>query len=172
MARARKCAIASTRDQVSKLLGWRLMHTAGCVVLLATGCAYQAGSFQYGLQTFDGLHVRAGCLDLAIDRRPDLEQAPVVAYTFGNRCEVPALIDLASAYVVARSDVADVALLPFDPRHELGARELDARAVGHEAIAYRAVQPAATVCVDAATVVRIPGPSWTCFEEPQLAEEP
>jgi len=127
------------------------------------GCAYRAGSFDSVNQDFTGSHTRAGCLDLAIDRRPDLDRRPVVSYAFGNTCEEPALVDLANVVVVARAGDSIDTLKPYDPEQEIVPRELDARAVGGEAIAYMAAAPPSQLCVDAASIAGIAEPRWICF---------
>ena len=127
------------------------------------GCAYRAGSFDSVNQEFTGSHTSAGCLDLAIERRPDLERRPVVAYAFGNRCDVPTVVDLANVAVVARTTDAVVTLKPYDPEQEIVARELDAHAVGSEAIAYLSESPAHELCVDAASIAQVGEPRWLCF---------
>jgi len=131
------------------------------------GCAYQPGSFAHAPKDFAGQRVTVGCLDLAVDRRADLSIGPVLAYHFANRCDHPAMIDLASVAVVGRSaDGRDLALRPFDPQAELHPVALDGRNVGGEAVAYPAARPILELCVDAATLVHDRAPRWLCFGTP------
>ncbi|HEY0477276.1 MAG TPA: hypothetical protein VGD37_07110, partial [Kofleriaceae bacterium] len=159
------------------------------------GCAYQPGSFRYPPQDFPGQRLTVGCLDLAVERRADLAtglaRGPVLAYQFANRCDHPAMIDLAAVAVVRRdAQGVDVALRPYDPHAELHPVALDGRNVGTEALVYVAVRsagwPAASpadqlsdgtvdqdadpsipqVCVDAATLAHQGGPQWLCFGAP------
>jgi hypothetical protein len=106
-----------------------------------------------------------GCLDLGITRRSDIEQASaVVAYQFGNRCAQPAVVDLAGANVVGRTaDGQEVALAPYDPKHEVRALELDGRWMGKEALAYPAQVALVQLCVDAASIAHREGAQWICF---------
>ena len=129
-----------------------------CAALI--GCAYSPGS----LHTRAGETVQTGCIDLAIERRPDLPGQSVLAYTFGNRCDHPAVVDLARVAAVGRTvDGREVNLAAFDPHHELRAVELDGRASGNEAIAYPSTIPLAEVCVDAAAIAHESPARWVCF---------
>ncbi len=128
------------------------MHAVATAIFFLTGCAYRAGSFDSMNQDFAGTHASAGCLDLAIDRRPDIDRGPVLAYAFGNRCDQPALVDLASVMVVGRSGGSIQRLTPFDPDREIVPRQIDARAVGGEAIAYLAAAPLSQLCVDTGSI--------------------
>jgi hypothetical protein len=148
------------------------MHVAATAFFVLTGCAYRAGSFDSMNQDFVGTRASAGCLDLAIERRADIDRGPVVAYSFGNRCDAPALVDLADAVVVARtSDDAIQRLTPYDPRQEIVAREIDARAVGGEAIAYEASGAPRELCVDAASIAGLSATSWLCFGAQHTTED-
>ncbi|HEX8115424.1 MAG TPA: hypothetical protein VF516_47180, partial [Kofleriaceae bacterium] len=96
------------------------------------GCAYQPGSFAHAPHDFVGQRVTVGCLDVAVERRTDLSVGPaldpVLGYQFGNRCDHPALVDLGAVAVIGRNPAgADVALRPYDPRHELRPVALDGR---------------------------------------------
>jgi hypothetical protein len=128
------------------------------------GCAYHAGSLA---TTEPGQPITIGCLDLAIDRRPDLpDGTTVVAYAFGNRCDGPALVDLASVVVVGRTgDGRAIALVPHDPRDQIEALYVDGRATGREAIAYvgQEGEPMQEVCIDAASITRSAPAAWVCF---------
>jgi hypothetical protein len=146
-------------------------------VLILAGCskAYQPGSFAEGRADFSGEKVQVGCLDLAISRRPDMGDAAVLDYQFGNRCNHGALVDLARVRVVGRAiDGTERPLAPHDPRHELRPLELDARTIGLEAIAYPAQTPTAQVCVDVASIVHERPARWICFarsDESRAEEE-
>ena len=107
------------------------------------------------------------------DRAPaDLPGQSVLAYAFGNRCDHPAVVDLARVSVLGRTvDGREVTLAAFDPRHELRAVALDGRSSGREAIAYPSTVPLAEVCVDAAAIAHESPERWLCFARhvPQLA---
>ena len=137
-----------------------------CVVSLVAGCAYRPGSFQSPSRTFAGARATLGCLDLAIERRPDVDIGAVLGYSFGNRCDDPTLVDLASATVVSSAGDGRTArhLAPYDPGHVLALRELDGRAVGGEAIAYLSQAPIDHLCVDAASIVHGTATQWVCFD--------
>lgn len=135
------------------------------VVACATGCAYKAGSFSHPRAEFAGQKVSVGCLDLAVERRPDLPTGgTVLAYSFGNRCDRPATIDLSIARVEGRTFTgASVQLAPYDPEGEIHAMPLDGRAAGAEAVAYPSNDRLAEVCVDAASIAQTSESRWLCF---------
>jgi hypothetical protein len=130
--------------------------------VLLTGCAYQANTFQSGEQRFEGRKTTVGCLDLAMARRADLEDRAVVAYAFGNRCEEPAIVDLATALVIGRTADKAVPLTPFDPLHEIIPLQLDGRGVGGEAIAYSG-DPPQDICVDPGSIAHAGISTWVCL---------
>ncbi len=139
---------------------------------MVAGCAYQGGSFHSMDQPFPGARASAGCLDIAIKRRPDLAHSAVVEYAFGNRCERPAVVDLASALVVSRNgDSTPIRLKPFDPRHEIVPREIDGLAVGGEAIAYLSAGPVDSLCVDPGTIARTSAEGFLCLTAPSAEDE-
>lgn len=134
---------------------------ASCALI---GCAYQPGSFAHAPGTTAGQRVTVGCLDVALDRRADLPIGPVIEYRFANRCDHPAIVDLAAVAVVGRSaEGSEVTLAPYDPRAELRPVALDGRNAGMEALAYPAAHPMAEVCVDAAALIHQGSPRWLCF---------
>jgi len=138
--------------------------TVGVSTFFVAGCAYTADSFSYEHQQFRGTYVTVDCLDLAIEHRPDQGDQNVIAYQFGNRCDVPVLVDLASARVVARNEDGDeTQLIAFDPRHEIRPLRIDARASGKEAIEYPSGGDVQSVCVDAASIARVLPERWICF---------
>ncbi|HEU4616264.1 MAG TPA: hypothetical protein VFS15_29400 [Kofleriaceae bacterium] len=110
------------------------------------------------------MYVSVGCLDLAIDREHRSSARDVITYAFGNRCDEPAIVDLAAARVhaVAR-DGTVLRIMPFDPRHEIRAMRLDIGATGQEAIAYPSDRQLSMLCVDAASIARVHGSRWICF---------
>lgn len=134
------------------------------VLVGIAGCAYHAGSFRAPQAQFAGRQVTAGCLDIAVDRRADMDQqTAVLVYSFGNRCARPAVVDLAHAAVVGRTfDGEEVALAPYDPRSEIRAVELDGRSAAQEAIAYPGKAALAQVCVDAGAIAHASA-QWLCF---------
>lgn len=133
------------------------------------GCAYQPGSFSYPPHSFAGQRATVGCLDIAVERRPDLSIGPVLAYQFANRCDHAAVIDLGAVSVVGRSAQGrDVRLAPYDPRGEVRPVALDGRNAGAEALAYPADHAILEICVDAASLVHA-APTWMCFgDEPAV----
>jgi hypothetical protein len=140
-------------------------HSGLMAFCLCTGCAYRPDSFQDLRHGFTGQHLTLGCIDLSIDRRSDFPKGgSVLAYEFGNRCEHPAVIDLAAVRVIGRTtDHHMVDLIAFDPNHEIGSLLLDGGAVGGEAIEYRSASPLVDICVDAATIAHAPPAPWLCF---------
>lgn len=152
-----------------------MRRAIACVVSLVAGCAYRPGSFHSPSRTFAGARATLGCLDLAIERRPDIDIGAVLGYSFGNRCDDPTLVDLASASVVSSTGDGrqERHLPPYDPGHVLASRELDGRAVGGEAIAYLSQAPIDHLCVDAASIVHESEPRWLCFDgaaQPQAVQ--
>lgn len=135
------------------------------VVLCLGACAYHPGSFRRYGETFEGQQVTVGCLDVGIARRSDLDGTDaVVAYQFGNRCAEPAVVDLATANVVGRTaDGQEVALAPYDPKHEVRSLEVDGRWMGKEVLAYPSKVALVQVCVDAASIAHRPDAQWICF---------
>lgn len=137
------------------------------IPLLAAGCAYQPGSFQYGKGIdgiFLGQRATVGCLDIAIQRRVDHEAKPVLAYRLGNRCNRAVEVDLLHVAVVGHTtDGREVALAPYDPRGEVRPALLDGRLVASEALAYTARGPVDRICVDAASILRAQPARWLCF---------
>jgi hypothetical protein len=141
------------------------MRVLAMTGLALAGCAYEPGSFHSISQPFSGHELTIGCIDIAIDRRADLPSGDaVVSYSFGNRCDHPAVVDLAKAKVFGRSDDGSrIDLVAYDPRHEIEALWLDGRAVGREAIAYPSESPLSEVCVDAASIAREGTVQWLCL---------
>jgi hypothetical protein len=135
------------------------------VTVLASGCAYKAGSFSHFKAGFAGQRASLGCLDVAVERRPDLpEGGTVLGYSFGNRCERAARIDLRAVRVEGRTfDGQSVVLTAFDPRGEIRPLLLDGKMAGTEALAYHADARLAEVCVDVAMLARTEQPQWLCF---------
>ena len=133
--------------------------------LLFAGCAYQPDTFSYAREPFKGVYLSVQCLDLAIAHRRESAH-DVIAYQFGNRCDQPALVDLAAAHVTGDTGDGDVFdLFAFDPMREMRAMLLDARAVGREAIEYPSGTPLQNVCVDAASVAHVTPSQWICFRD-------
>lgn len=134
----------------------------GSVVL--AGCAYQPDSFSYVREPFRGYYLSVDCLDIAIDHRPRGKDSDVLAYEFGNRCDEPAVVDLAAARVYGKtSDGTELTLFAFDPLREIRTMRIDARAYGREAIEYPSGRQLASVCVDAASIAHASPPRWVCF---------
>ncbi|HET7501288.1 MAG TPA: hypothetical protein VFK02_09810 [Kofleriaceae bacterium] len=139
---------------------------AGLAVLAGlglAGCGYRPGSFAWTQGAFTGERATVGCLDVAIERRPDVLIGPVLRYQFANRCDHLATVDLPAASVVGRTaEGAEIALAPYDPRAELRAAALDGRSAGSESLAYPADDPIAQLCVDLAALAHDPTPRWVC----------
>ena len=136
------------------------------VIVLAglAGCAYQPNSLFSSSPTFAGQQATLGCIDLEIERRPDLlNGSAVVSYTFGNRCDHPAVVDLATISVVGRTDKSQRMLTAYDPDHEIEALKIDGRAVGKEVISYRSETPLREICIDVASIVHAPPARWLCL---------
>lgn len=130
------------------------------------GCAYQPDSFSHARQPFDGVQVTIDCLDLAVKHEPYANTSSnVVSYWFGNRCDFPVVVDLASARVLGMAtDGSAIDLHAFDPLREIRVLRLDARAVGREAIDYPSATALNTVCVDAATIAHVQPTRWVCVD--------
>jgi hypothetical protein len=130
------------------------------------GCAYQPDSFVHARQPFDGVQLTIDCLDLSVGRGTyPSATSNVVAYWFGNRCDTPVVVDLASARVVGMAtDGSAIDLQAFDPLRELRLLRLDARAVGHESIDYPSALALSSVCVDAATIAHVQPTRWVCVD--------
>ena len=137
------------------------------------GCtAYQPGSFRAPDQAFLGQHRTVGCLDVGIAERMAIPRAVVLDYTFGNRCDRAATVDLAAVQVVGRTfDGREVPMFAHDPNREIRPLPLDGRATGHEAIAYEAEKSRiAQVCLDAGAIAHASS-QWVCFaQRPAVAE--
>jgi len=170
---ARKPAEFRARVPVGELLMCDRMRAIVVIGLTLVGCAYQPGSFQSPMQSFVGQLASIDCLDLAIERRPDLPAGDaVVSYAFGNRCDHPVIVDLAMADLFGRtSDGQQLALSAYDPFHELSIARLDGRAVGREAISYQSDVPLRDICVDAASIAHAAPSVWLCLAaRPQPSE--
>ena len=135
------------------------------VVLVASRCAYKAGSFSHFQSGFVGQRASVGCLDISVERRADLpDGARVLGYGFGNRCERPQVVDLGGARVVGRTwEGNEVALHPFDPRGEIRVLKLDGRSAGNEALAYHTDERLAQLCIDVASIAHTTNEQWLCF---------
>jgi hypothetical protein len=145
--------------------------------LAIAGCAYRGGSFAHGPHAFPGQRTTVGCLDLAIERRAEALAGAtglvtVLSYEFGNRCNDPAMVDLARASVVARTDDGqELELRAYDPRGEIRAMRLDGRRSGKEAIAYPSEARLAEVCVDVATIAHQAPAQWVCLAAPFVGHD-
>lgn len=134
--------------------------------MLLSGCAYQADSFSYSREPFRGVYVSVSCLDMAIEHRKQPNRSDVLAFAFGNRCDDPAVVDLAAARVYGHTaDGAAVKLFAFDPFKEIRLMRIDGRAVGREAIEYPSNKPLADVCIDVASIAHAAPARWVCFNK-------
>jgi hypothetical protein len=169
------------RSRACRLLAMPAMRAAVLSVALAA-CAYSPGSFSHFRQDFPGQRTTVGCIDISVERRPDLTGGgTVLAYEFGNRCDGPAPIDFTQAKVLARTfDGEDLTLVPFDPDYQIMPLKIDGRTTGKEAIAYPTDKQLAEVCVDVAALTHQTPARWLCFasnrppalevERPEIAE--
>jgi hypothetical protein len=97
------------------------------VLLAACADPYVAGTLPRPVH-------QVGCLDVAI-LRGDVDGH--IGYRFGNRCEHSVRVDLGVAHIVGLDRTGRrVAMVAFDPAHEIGPRDLDARAHGEQWIEY------------------------------------
>ncbi len=146
----------------------------GLAALLLAGCTYQAGSYRppvgmAGYQPARGAtRLAIGCVDLAVSQRvvDDAEGGLAVQYEFGNRCEQPQVIDLATVRVVGRTaDQREIPLHAYDPDSELTPLELDGKSWGAEAVLYRDELGADVrqVCVDVASIVHADAARLVCI---------
>ncbi|MBA3540100.1 MAG: hypothetical protein H0T79_10765 [Deltaproteobacteria bacterium] len=136
------------------------------VLITLVGCAYKPDSFSYvgKDQHFAGERATVGCLDIAVARRADMDGAAILAYEFGNRCDRPTSVDLAYAQVIGRTDAgAEIKLMPYDPKGQMRALQLDGRAYGNEALAYPSETQLAQICVDVASIAHTTSPKWLCL---------
>jgi hypothetical protein len=120
------------------------------ILMAVVGCAYQPGSFSIVGAPFSGPHVALGCIDLSVDRRPDVSP-PIVRYMFANGCNHRVTLDLATVRVVGRDhDGHQLAMTAYDPHHEIRPLPLGARLVSDERIEYHATdeRPIDSVCID------------------------
>jgi hypothetical protein len=147
---------------------------AAVLSVALTACAYSPGSFSHFKQEFPGQRTTVGCIDLSVERRPDLTSGgTILGYQFGNRCDHPAVVDLASVAVIGRTVAGDeVSLAPYDPDKEIRSLKIDGRTTGEEAIAYQSNIALAEVCVDASTVSHEGAPTWLCFANHWLPPAP
>jgi hypothetical protein len=132
-----------------------------------SACAYHPGSFTDWSKPFQGERATVGCLDFAVDRRGDYEESAVFEYSFGNRCNQPVTLDLASIAVWASTASGEqVRLYPYDPAMEVRALPIEGRLFGHEVLSYPLPQPATRVCVDVSTIAppHTEPSQWMCFD--------
>jgi hypothetical protein len=113
---------------------WRL----ALALLSLTGCGYRAGSFSFIGTDYPSKRTSTRCLDLGVGAHStSRDDAPVVMYAFGNRCDAPLVVDLRAARawgVVATGD--RVPLVPHDPRREIVPKPIAANWAGSAAIEY------------------------------------
>jgi hypothetical protein len=154
------------RDQLGKLLALPAAMRAAVLSVALAACAYRPGSFAYLGSSFPGQRTTVGCLDIAVERRPDLPTGAVVGYQFANRCDGPTVVDLAHVAVVGRTrDGMQVDLAPYDPEGELEPLSIDGRTIGREALAYLSQPELAEICVNAASIAQGTEPMWMCFAQ-------
>jgi hypothetical protein len=138
------------------------VKTAIATILLATGCAYDAGSFRSIQAPFTGTKVTIGCLDMSLGYGADsFARGKLAEISFGNRCEHRIALDFVNMPAVAHG----VRVPVWDPRRELEIAELPARMVGTETFEYRDAAPEEQLCLDVGGVNREePRTSkWVCL---------
>ena len=136
--------------------------------LAIAACAYRPGSTQPAAREPVGQRTSVGCLDIAVERQTDTGSSAVLGYTFGNRCDQPAVIDLAWVNVIGRTaDGAEVTLVPYDPKGELAVVQLEGRAAGSRSISYPATDKVGQLCVDVASLAQTKPAQWLCFGNPE-----
>ena len=90
-------------------------------LLCLPGCGYRVNSFEFIAISYPAARVTAGCLDIGVGTHTaSRDDAPVVMYALGNRCDAPTVVDLRSVRawgVVATGE--RVSLVARDPRREL-----------------------------------------------------
>jgi hypothetical protein len=103
---------------------------------------------------------RVGCLDVRMALACNhvvAQNRPLVAFTFGNRCDAPVAIDFTRVRVTAHDgDAGDEPMTAFDPRGEIHAALLGAHARGREVVAYDPAsedRSVASLCVDVSSLV-------------------
>lgn len=145
-------------------------------VLLAVGlagCAYKPGAFGHNGKPFPSERATIGCLELGIERRPDMMKQAVIEYAFGNRCSKPEHVDLAYVTVMGRTaDGTERRLVPYDPDSQLMALKLDGHSAGREALAYPSDEPLVQVCIDVASLAKRTPEQWMCFARLDQSGEP
>jgi hypothetical protein len=148
------------------------MRAFASVSVVVAACAYQPGSFHAVSRPFTGEQATIDCLDVAIERRTERPNETVLGYSFGNRCDHPVLVDLASVAVVGHTrEGRELQLMAYDPLHEVRAVWLDGRAIGGEAIAYPSDAPIGEICVDAAMIIHAPASHWLCLASRSQPQE-
>ncbi|HTM20543.1 MAG TPA: hypothetical protein VL172_08550 [Kofleriaceae bacterium] len=113
------------------------MRRSGAVgILLLSACGYQAGSLR---PTPAGRVVQVNCLDVRVEPLADAEATGAAfTYTFGNRCDRLARVDLGAIEAVGRfADGHRVVLAAYDPDHVIHAGVLVGRRAGAESIEYQ-----------------------------------
>lgn len=148
----------------------RIACITSALACALVGCGYRPGSFTSSHGAFTGQRATVGCVDVTVERRPDLPIGPVVSYQFANRCDHPTMVDLAAIAVVGRGpDGADSPLRPYDPHAEIHPVPLDGRRDGAEQLAYLSHGAVTQLCVDVATLGVEPQAQWRCFGTPAAA---
>jgi hypothetical protein len=142
-----------------------LVAIAGCVTRYGPG----------GLAT-DGLAEvhRLGCVDvgLGMGRRSEAT-GPVLVISLGNACEHSVAVDLSALHVVGGNDRGQtVAMVAYDPDHEIEPRRIDGLVQGDEWIEYQttgSIEELAWLDVDVGAVVpeEPSAPRWVRLAVPR-----
>ncbi len=125
---------------------------AGCYVGSFTGLTGKRASFD--------------CLDLAAAETEDeLAKSAVIAYSLGNRCAQPVLVDLGSIRAVGQFGESIRPVHAYDPHHELRPVHLAAWDAVEEHLWYvdDREQAPSSVCLDVGRVEGDHGEHWLCF---------
>jgi hypothetical protein len=138
------------------------------LALAVTSCGYGAGSFSGGGAAFVGRRVQLGCLDVAVaPTGDDRADGLLLAFSFGNRCGRPAVVDFTQVQAVGRYGDGTRPLHAYDPRHELRPLRIAGGDVAREVIAYQGDDGGAptAACVDLGALEQRTEATahWVCF---------
>jgi hypothetical protein len=141
---------------------WALVVTA-----VLAGCAYKAASSNETTREVRE-RSRVGCLDVGVDRRPDLGPNAVVSYAFENHCAQAATIDLAFAQVIGRTaEGNELALVPMKKESAI---TVEPHASGETTLAYpnpASPAPLGQLCIDVASLAQQTPAQWRCYGNPE-----
>ncbi len=116
------------------------MRPSWAIVLAGCAEAYRPGSLYGDVHTFD-------CIDVTVRSAwPSEAEGPVIEIDFGNRCDHSVPIDLRQLRVAGIDRFGErVALIPYDPDHEIGAARIYANTRGWEHLEYHLPEMAGSI---------------------------